>query len=62
MSIILLMLHDYKLETLDKLFHFCKDSGGFFFISKRLCDLEIVQEFFKDWIDDVLAYLATDLS
>ena len=43
-----LMLRNYGVEALDKLFHLCKNRGGLLFIFKRLCDLEVVQKFLEN--------------
>lgn len=52
-----MMFSDCRLETLDKLFNFCKNSGDSFFIFEWLDNTKIVQKLFKDWIYNILAYL-----
>ena len=42
------MFGDRRLEALDKLFDFCKDSGGSFLVSEWFDNTGIVQELFED--------------
>ena len=42
------MFGDCRLEALDELFDFCKDSGGFFLVFEWFDDVGIVQELFED--------------
>ena len=54
------MLRNYRLDVLHKLFHLCKYSDSFFFISKELYNSRIVKKLFKDWIYNALIYLGAN--